>query len=92
MTLGRVMPELRMCAACRTAMIDLLEQRIRKILEVAEQERTEDNEYDDEPEAVMHAKSHCFHLVELQAILRGQQTCGVFDDHGPPPTVKGRRS
>jgi addiction module HigA family antidote len=53
--------------------IDLLEARIRKILEISHRE----------PEPHDCAESICFHLREIRYILEGNATCGVFDDYGP---------
>jgi hypothetical protein len=60
-----------MCEGCRAFMLRLLDARIRKILEVGRDEEDEDL-----------GQSHCFHLTELQRILEGKTTCGVYDDYG----------
>ncbi len=61
-----------LCDECRTFMDDLLDKRIRKILAVSQAE----------PESDDSSQAHCFHLMEIQRILRGEKTCGVFDDYG----------
>ena len=79
--------ELAVCDSCRAAMVDLFEQRIRRILAVGRElgyaEPGDDDAYEDI------GQSHCFHLTELIRILKRETTCGVFDDYGPPATVKG---
>jgi hypothetical protein len=75
----------QVCEPCREFVIDLLEKRIRKILEVG---REEDPEADANGDDI--GQSHCFHLMEIQRILRGQHTCGVFDDYGQAPSSEGR--
>ena len=64
-----------MCENCKREMIELLDERTRRILEVFRQETTDD--------ARGIGEAHCFHLMELKRILRGEPTCGVYDDHGP---------
>ena len=68
----------KLCESCRACMIEILENRIRRILA----SRSE------EPEESL-AEAHCFHLVELRKILEGEHTCGVYDDYGPPATIRG---
>jgi hypothetical protein len=58
--------------------IDLLDKRMRKMLKV---------DAEDGPEGVEIAKAECFHLMEIQRILRGEKTCGVYDDYGKVPAA-----
>lgn len=61
------------CPNCRDFVIDLLDKRIARILEVSRAE----------PEEGDVSGAHCFHLMEIKSILEGKRTCGVFDDYGP---------
>jgi hypothetical protein len=63
-------------------MIELLDSRIRKILSIDRAEAAETGE-----ESL--AEAHCFHLMEIQRILEGKPTCGIYDDYGAPPTIDG---
>jgi len=72
-----------MCDPCKREMIAILEARMRRIMDVA-YNVPECSEAD-----VEIADAKCFHLMELRQILEGKQTCGVYDDHGEPPTIKG---
>lgn len=76
------------CEKCRAVLIDMLDKRMRRILAVAHEELAFQREHGNEgnPEA---GGSECFHLMEIKAILEGRKTCGVYDDHGEPPSVKG---
>ncbi len=62
------------CDSCKRFMTDLIDRRMRRILELGRGE--------EELEAA--AESHCFHLMEIQRILNGEKTCGVYDDFGKP--------
>jgi hypothetical protein len=68
-------------------MIELLNRRIRKMLDVAREES--DDESEDELSPLGLAKAEAFHLLEIRNILNGEKTCGVYDDYGDPPTVHG---
>lgn len=70
-----------MCEDCKREMIAILTERTKRVLAVAHDEPGEDG--------VGLAQSHCFHFMELIAILKGESTCGVYDDYGKPPTVSG---
>ncbi len=71
------MTDPKLCDACRKFMVDLLGQRIQKILEVYREEAAADSECNGDI-----GQSHCFHLMEIQRILEGKPTCGVYDDYG----------
>ncbi len=62
------------CERCKLVIIDLLDLRIRRILDVGRKDGTE--------AAIESSESHCFHLMEIKRILIGEKTCGVFDDFG----------
>ena len=64
-----------LCENCEKFMLDLLDKRIRSILDVSRKDN-------DDSEEAAGAQAHCFHLMEIQRILRGETTCGVFDDYG----------
>jgi len=59
-----------LCPNCSAVMDQMLEDRIRSILQIGKT----DDQYP--------AESHCFHLMELQRIIRGEKTCGVYDNYG----------
>lgn len=69
----------KLCAECVAFMVDLLEKRMRRILEVSRAE----------PDDIGLGEAECFHLMEIESILEGKLTCGVYDDYGPPPTITG---
>ncbi len=74
-----------LCGNCKLFMLDLLNKRIRRILEIARKEaRGDGRDQDDDGNitAVGHAQAQCFHLMELRCILEGQETSGVYDDYG----------
>lgn len=60
-----------MCKTCKSEMVAVLNARIRKVLQVAEDEGG--------PEAVEDAEAKCFHFMELIAKLEGKPTSGVYD-------------
>jgi len=62
----------KVCDGCKEFLIDLLDKRIGRILEIARV----DESYSDT------GQSHCFHLMEIKRILEGKPTSGVYDDYG----------
>lgn len=60
------------CPTCAASFTRLLQDRIRAILAVAEEEGEE---------SVAAAEAQCFHLMEVMAVLGGRKTSGVFDEH-----------
>lgn len=78
------------CPDCRQFMSDLLDKRIRKILEVARDEAKFQREHGNASELdELLGGSECFHLMEIKAVIEGRKTCGVYDDYGDPPTING---
>lgn len=71
-----------MCDACKTFMLDLLDKRTRRILALSHEEQDEERD----AEA---AQAHCFHLMELERILRGEPTSGIFDEYGAANQGRG---
>jgi hypothetical protein len=76
-----------MCESCKQFAIDLLESRIRAILAGRDPEPGDDDCEDVDPEPGDDdcedvAEAHCFHLLEVARILRGETTCGIYDDYG----------
>ena len=78
----------QICQSCSDAIVELLEKRIRRILEVGREEAA-DGDYSDGLTDADIGQSQCFHLMEIQRIISGQKTCGVYDDYGPEPTIEG---
>lgn len=74
------MAETKFCEVCAKSLDEIIQKRIRAILAIADEEGTE------EERGI--AETQCFHLMEIQSILRGQKTCGVYDDV-PEPTISG---
>ena len=74
-------PGLKICESCSREVINLLEKRMRRILEVG---REQEMESDDDEDVVDYGGTHCFHLMEIINILKGKKTCGIFDDFGVP--------
>lgn len=68
-------------------MLELLDSRIRRILEVGREESAFQGEDDDDNSDL--GQSQCFHLMEISRILKGETTCGVYDDYGRPLTIAG---
>lgn len=68
----------KMCDGCKAFLIDLLDARISRILEVGRQELAEGST----EEETDIGQSHCFHLMEIKQIIEGKTTCGVYDDYG----------
>jgi hypothetical protein len=64
-----------LCEACTAFMGTLLDKRIRAILAVSADEGGREHEI---------GQSHCFHLMEIQRILKGETTCGVYDEYAAP--------
>jgi len=75
-------PTPRLCPVCLDFMRVLLNERMSRILEVGREEQTDESDGDI-------GQSHCFHLMELLAIIEGRKTCGVFDSYGPELTIDG---
>jgi hypothetical protein len=73
------------CDDCKAFLIELLDKRISRILEVG---RANLAEGQDECDSDI-GQSQCFHLMEIQRIIEGITTCGVYDDYGKPPTITG---
>lgn len=72
----------KMCPECTAFMRDVLEKRIRRVLEVAAGEP-------DRKAAIQDAQATCFHFMELLDVVSGKPTSGVFDDFGEPVTITG---
>lgn len=81
------MSDEKLCTDCRTFMLELLDSRIRRILEVGREESAFQGDEDDDNSD--RGQSHCFHLMEISRILKGETTCGVYDDYGKPLTIAG---
>jgi len=60
--------------------IEIIKARIGRMRDIAEANP------EDDPEELWMAK--VFHLMEVQAILEGKYTCGIYDDFGPPEGMK----
>lgn len=81
--------KLQICQSCADAIVELLERRISRILEVGREEAAHEDYDEDGMSGRDIGQSQCFHLMEIQRIIRGQKTCGVYDDYGPEPTIEG---
>lgn len=80
-------PQFAICDHCKPLLLDLLEKRIRRVLEVAKAENEKLGVSDEDDMAT--AQAECFHFMELKLILEGLPTCGLYDDYGPPKTIEG---
>jgi hypothetical protein len=74
----QIMRRLDICESCRATVLNLLDQRIRRMLAVCETEEDKD-----------HERACAFHLMEIMNILEGRYTCGVYDDFGRPARIDG---
>lgn len=82
------MKQLGLCEGCRDAIVKLLDERMVRILAVAREQAGSEEEFQED----VTSRAECFHLMEIQRIVQGQPTCGVYDDYGRPPeplTIRG---
>lgn len=73
-----------LCEKCTAFMEALLDKRIRTILKIGREIQKEDEARGCEPYDDI-GESHCFHLMEVLMVLRGEETSGVYDEYGGPP-------
>ena len=78
----------QICDSCKALLVELLDKRMRRILDVADEELRFQRKHGNpgNPES---GGSECFHLMEIKAIVQGHKTCGVYDEYGDPKTIKG---
>lgn len=88
---GNLEKTMNVCDSCKRELLELLDKRIRKILHVAHESRPDGLEVNPDGSLtdIGIAETHCFHLMEIQRILRGEKTYGVYDEYGDPPMIKG---
>ena len=81
------------CESCKSQLVDMLDARMDRILEVARAELRFQRAHGDaaigEREEMDAGSAECFHLMEIKAIIEGRKTCGAYDDYGDPQSIKG---